>query len=150
MHRAILRPSPRAAKKWRVDLPDHGLHVDFGQKGASDFTRHKDAARMLRYIFRHGATPEKPEVWLQKHTADARLDPRKKEFDQELYERVILAALDITKSTREDWSDVTTPGFWSRWVTWSHPDVDEAKRVIGRKFNLDVNSPDDIIFTNFK
>ena len=29
-------------------------HVHFGQKGASDYTKHKDKNRMYRYIQRHG------------------------------------------------------------------------------------------------
>ena len=140
IHRAILRPSPRRTKKWRVELhgEGHKSHIDFGQSGASDFTRHNDAARMLRYIIRHGATLAGSEAWLIRYANDTRLDPLKKEFNQKLYRRVILAALNITKSSREDWSDVTTPGFWSRWLTWSHPDIDDAMRFIKRKFIADV------------
>lgn len=143
---AILRPSPRAAKKWRIELPgetpdERKKTIDFGQSGASDFTRHKDAARMLRYAIRHGAMITERDAWLVGHAKDARLDPRNKGFDKNLYDRVIRAALNITESSREDWSDVTRPGFWSRWLTWSHPDVDQARRFIKRKFHVDVRRP---------
>jgi hypothetical protein len=53
----ILSRSPNPAKKWRVRTPPGvkpARHVDFGQKGASDFTMHHDHARMLRYVARHG------------------------------------------------------------------------------------------------
>jgi hypothetical protein len=48
----VLTASPRAAKKFRVLLPD-GSHVDFGARGYSDYTVHKDKQRMLRYLARH-------------------------------------------------------------------------------------------------
>jgi hypothetical protein len=49
-----VRPSPRPEKKWRATFygPTQ-KSVDFGLKGFSDYTIHKDHARMLRYIGRH-------------------------------------------------------------------------------------------------
>ena len=49
--------SPKPEKKWRVLFED-GKHVDFGQKGYSDFTIHKDPLRMKRYLTRHSGMGE--------------------------------------------------------------------------------------------
>jgi hypothetical protein len=49
--------SPKPEKKWRVVFED-GKHVDFGQKGYSDYTIHKDPARMKRYLTRHNGMGE--------------------------------------------------------------------------------------------
>jgi hypothetical protein len=53
----IIRPSPKKEKKFRAIFED-GSHVDFGQKGYSDFTLHKDPERMHRYVQRHGRMGE--------------------------------------------------------------------------------------------
>lgn len=50
--KVLLRKSPKKDKKWRVTF-ENGDRVDFGGKGYSDFTRHKDTQRMLRYLQRH-------------------------------------------------------------------------------------------------
>jgi hypothetical protein len=58
MKLVIIR-SPRATKKWRVQTPPGVIpkrHIDFGQRGASDYTVHKDAERMRRYVVRHGGS----------------------------------------------------------------------------------------------
>lgn len=51
--KVFLSKSPRPEKKFRVTLED-GRKVDFGGKGYSDFTIHKDIERMRRYVIRHG------------------------------------------------------------------------------------------------
>jgi hypothetical protein len=51
--RVNLRRSPKPEKKWRVTLPG-GKSVDFGSRGMSDYTIHKDANRMKLYVRRHG------------------------------------------------------------------------------------------------
>ena len=48
----ILQKSPLSKKKFRINLDD-GRHVDFGAVGYSDFTKHKDPARMRLYVIRH-------------------------------------------------------------------------------------------------
>lgn len=53
-----LTRSPLAAKKFRV-LFENGTHIDFGAKGYSDYTMHKDPDRKKRYIIRH----QKKEMW---------------------------------------------------------------------------------------
>ena len=45
--------SPKPEKKWRVLFENPKGHVDFGQKGYSDYTIHKDSLRMKRYVKRH-------------------------------------------------------------------------------------------------
>lgn len=81
-----LRRSPIVTKKWRAEFPN-GRHVDFGLRGFSDYTIHKDRARMERYLVRH--------------------------------------------RRRENWtpSGRYTAGFWSRWLLWSRPSLQAAKRV---------------------
>lgn len=50
--------SPNKTKKYRAVFSD-GTHTDFGAKGYSDFTKHKDSSRKSRYISRH----KKRENW---------------------------------------------------------------------------------------
>ena len=61
-----LTKSPLVKKKLRVILPD-GRKVDFGAKGYSDYTLHKDKERMKRYIIRH----QKRENWTRSGVATA-------------------------------------------------------------------------------
>ena len=53
MKTIIIRKSPTTHKKWRAWFINEGKHVDFGQKGYSDYTLHKDPVRMERYVQRH-------------------------------------------------------------------------------------------------
>ena len=53
-----LSKSSRKNKKYCITTPE-GLKIHFGQKGASDFTQHKDPDRKYRYILRH----QKRENW---------------------------------------------------------------------------------------
>lgn len=48
----ILKKSPNIKKKFRVVFED-GKHIDFGARGYSDYTIHKDPERMKRYLQRH-------------------------------------------------------------------------------------------------
>ena len=95
--------------KFTAQFPD-GPKVNFGRKGYSDFTIHKDRERMKRYLTRHGGsrapgargTRSRRENWTR---AGAR-----------------------------------TAGFWSRWLLWSEPSFQAALRrtqkVLGRKIVL--------------
>lgn len=55
----IIRKSPKLEKKWRATFAEENSRgvssrsVDFGQRGYSDFTKHKDRMRMTRYLMRH-------------------------------------------------------------------------------------------------
>ena len=59
--KVYLRKSSNPKKKYMVNFVKNGrdVTVHFGQKGASDFTRHKDPERKERYIARHKVR----EVW---------------------------------------------------------------------------------------
>lgn len=48
-----LSPSTRKGKKWVVKSKSPRMTVHFGQKGASDYTIHKDKKRKELYIARH-------------------------------------------------------------------------------------------------
>jgi hypothetical protein len=54
----ILKPSTLKTKKFKAVLFDDNLKkiktINFGQKNAEDFTIHKDEARKVKYIKRHG------------------------------------------------------------------------------------------------
>ncbi len=87
----ILKKSPNPKKKFRVMFGSGG-HVDFGGKGYSDYTIHKDPSRMKRYLARHGRMGE---TWTK--------------------------------------NGIKTAGFWSRWLLWSKPSMNEAKKLITRR-----------------
>jgi len=53
-----LRRATNGVHKFTVQFPD-GPKVNFGRKGYSDFTIHKDKERMKRYLTRH----RKRENW---------------------------------------------------------------------------------------
>jgi len=59
-----LTKSPKKDKKFRVTLPN-GRTINFGAKGYSNYTIHKDAARMKRYLTRHRST----ENWTKPNSA---------------------------------------------------------------------------------
>ena len=46
--------------------------------------------------------------------------------------------LDVTRSDKENWTKTGffTAGFWSRWLLWSHPELEGAKKIISKKFDL--------------
>ena len=60
----IIKKSPNINKKYRV-IFDDGTHVDFGARGYSDYTIHKDPERKRRYIIRH----RRRENWNNSKTA---------------------------------------------------------------------------------
>jgi len=53
--KVTLVDSPTSTKKFRVIFPD-GKHVDFGSRGASDYTINKNQERKNNYLARHGAS----------------------------------------------------------------------------------------------
>lgn len=52
--RVKIRRSPNPRKKFRATLED-GRFVDFGARGYSDYTKHKNPSRKKAYLLRHGA-----------------------------------------------------------------------------------------------
>lgn len=63
--KVFIQKSPMKTKKYRVTFANTGKHVDFGAKGYSDYTIHKDPLRKERYITRH----QKRENWKNPYTA---------------------------------------------------------------------------------
>ena len=57
----LLEKLKKGPKKFRVTF-ENGKKVEFGAKGYSDFTLHKDPERMQRYLIRH----KKREDWSKK------------------------------------------------------------------------------------
>ena len=106
-------PSPTADAKWRATFED-GRSVDFGSRGSADFTTHGDPHRMLRYLLRHG---------IGKAAYTSLVDAPPSE--------VLRRARQLRKSSREDWADPRTRGFWARWLLWSEPSLAAAARRAG-------------------
>lgn len=110
MYSVHLTSSPKEMKKFRVEILNHSTGrvrvVDFGQRGASDYTKHKDPERMMRYLARHHAIFRSSSDLLK------------------------------LRSVRERWGldGIYTAGFWSRWLLWSAPSVKGAKGVIRSVF----------------
>lgn len=109
--------SPNPMKKFRVILED-GRKVDFGGRGYTDYTIHKDPMRMRLYVQRHGGTV-----------------PR---GDRDVHRRM----LRVARSDRERWglNGIATAGFWSRWLLWSQPSLDAAKKYMSRRFNIEIKN----------
>lgn len=89
-----IRKSHKSDKKWDAVFEKNGKEkvVPFGQKGYSDFTKHKDTKRRTRYLKRHSGMGEhwqKPDTpgalskWVlwNKPTFRASVKDFKKRFD---------------------------------------------------------------------
>jgi hypothetical protein len=89
-----IRKSHKKEKKWDAVFDKDGKEkiVPFGQKGYSDFTKHKDTRRRTRYLKRHSGMGEhwqKPDTpgalskWIlwNKPTLKASVADFKKRFD---------------------------------------------------------------------
>ena len=46
----------------------------------------------------------------------------------------------VKSSPKEKWgkSGMSTAGFWSRWLTWSYPNLKQAKKFIKKEFDISV------------
>lgn len=132
-----LTPSDDKSSKWMVTFTDergsyHKVH--FGQANASDFTKHQDPKRMARYVRRHGGRLSAAAERLMREESSlcARLTPR-------AYDAALIRTMDrIRESDKEDWTlnGVATPGFWSRWLTWSRPTLQAATQLMRKRFGL--------------
>ena len=58
--------SPLSLKKWRIIFNDE-TYIDFGAKGASDYTLHKDKERKRRYLLRHSGIPPECQLSRKEH-----------------------------------------------------------------------------------
>jgi hypothetical protein len=39
---------------------------------------------------------------------------------------------------RENWSNIHTSGFWSRWILWNKPTIEESIRDVEKRFNIKI------------
>lgn len=115
----VVKKSPKSTKKFRV-IFDDSKYVDFGARGYSDFTIHKDPMRMRRYVDRHGGII--PQSILNE------TDPN----------RVLSSMRKVRRSHKENWgkSGIKTPGFWSRWFLWSEKTPQKAAKLIEELFDV--------------
>ena len=135
-----LTDSPRDSKKHRVTFDEDGSHVDFGQRGAEDFTTHHDSARMIRYLVRHRGHPMHPSLRILSPTPNAVQRALK-----------VVHSLPNAVGAQEKWGydetgapvteeeldrAVRTAGFWSRWLLWSKPSMREAIALMLNRFNI--------------
>jgi hypothetical protein len=113
--------SPKPHKKFRIITPQ-GKYVDFGAKGYSDYTLHKNPKRMRLYVLRHGG--KIPRYLLNEANN----------------KKVHSGMQHVRYSNKEDWSraGLDTAGFWSRWLLWSFPSLKTAKQFIMKKFNISI------------
>jgi len=117
--RVKIIPSPDRKKKFRAILPGDRT-VDFGARGYSDYTKHKNPSRMRSYVLRHGGQIPRRII--------AERNPKK----------IHKYMLSIDTSDKEQWrlGGVATAGFWSRWYLWSQPSIREAQRFMTRRFGI--------------
>ena len=115
--KVIRSPNPR--KKFRAILED-GRTVDFGARGYSDYTKHKNPSRMRSYVLRHGGRVHRRII--------AERDPKK----------IQTLMLSVNSSDKEDWkiSGIDGAGFWSRWYLWSYPDFESVKKFMSKRFGI--------------
>lgn len=117
--KVVLKRLKNSKKKFSVSFQD-GTVVKFGAQGYENYTTHGDPHRMRLYISRHGGI----------------IHPRvKKETDPNKIDSLMTQ---VTRSKKENWGKkgIKTPGFWSRWLLWSKPDLNSAKLFITNKFNV--------------
>jgi len=114
--------SPKQEKKYRVISPNNKT-IDFGAKGYSDYTIHKNPLRMRSYVGRHGG----------------KIPRYLKSEDNKI--KVHSKMMNVLISTKENWtkSGIMTAGFWSRWLLWSDPNLEKAKKIIMKKFKIKLN-----------
>jgi len=113
----IRSPSPK--HKFRVIFRT-GRYVDFGGRGYSDYTLHKTPERMRLYVQRHGGSIPAPVL---KESRPGKIQS---------------GMLAVDTSRKELWTaaGVGTAGFWSRWLLWSYPTLDDAKKYISKRFKI--------------
>lgn len=118
MYVKIIR-SPNTKKKFRAILED-GRTVDFGARGYSDYTKHKNPSRMRSYVLRHGGQIPRRVI--------TERDPQKIHNMME----------SIKKSQKEDWTlgGIGGAGFWSRWYLWSQPNFRRTRAFMTHTFGI--------------
>ena len=111
--------SPKESKKYQAIFDDWAI-IHFGASGYSDYTMHKDAKRMRSYVRLHGGGIHMDEK-----------DPDKVNYRD---------MLRVVTSSKENWDEtgIKTAGFWSRWLLWSHPNIQDASKFIEKRFNVKI------------
>ncbi len=132
-----LTKSKKFGKKWEIQYTKDGKShkADFGSAGMSDFTKHHDAFRMVRYVRRHGGNiPSEVEKIVEDNTKASK--KKRKEAEKEVIEMM----KKVTTSPKEKWkrNGMHKAGFWSRWLTWSEPSMSKAIKLIEEKFNVKI------------
>ncbi len=132
-----LSKSKKFGKKWEIKYTKDGKShkADFGSAGMSDFTKHHDAFRMVRYVRRHGGKiPYKVEKIVEANTKASKKQRKAAE------KKVIEMMKKVTTSPKENWKrdGMRKAGFWSRWLTWSEPSMSKAIKLIEEKFNVKI------------
>jgi hypothetical protein len=103
-------------KLYRSEKPDKKFKVKvgnriihFGSRGISDYTINKDPATQRQ-------RRNRKRLYLKRH------DPRGQ------------------VKARENWSKsgIQTAGFWSRWLLWNKPSLDESIRDIEKRFRVKI------------
>lgn len=115
----VVEKSPKSNKKFRVFFED-GDFVDFGARGYSDFTIHKDPLRMRRYVDRHGGIISQGIL------------------NEKNPEKVLKLMRKVRRSHKENWglSGIKSAGFWSRWLLWSEKTPQKAGKLIEELFGV--------------
>ena len=44
----------------------------------------------------------------------------------------------IRHQKNEDWNDIKTPGFWSRWILWNLPSLSASVRDTEKRFGIKI------------
>ena len=108
-----LSRSEKPDKKFKVTIFDRQLRSAGGEgvnnrKGASRTTIHFGAKGMSDYTINRD--PERKRLYIKRHKA------------------------------RENWSKsgIQTAGFWSRWLLWNKPSLDESIRDIEKRFRVSI------------
>ena len=117
-YRATFDDGPRGSSPGRRRL----AHVDFGAKGSEDYTTHRDPHRMSFFLLRHGGISSREYHALKEENGN----------------RVHAKMRGVVRSSKENWKDPHTAGFWSRWLLWSHPSLRSAVAEIRSRFGLRV------------
>ena len=114
--------SRNKTKKLCVITPNKKI-INFGAKGYSDYTKHKNPKRMRLYIGRHGGKISQ-NIKNETNMTNIHIKMQK-----------------VSISTKENWtkSGLITAGFWSRWLLWSEPNMSKAINLIENKFNIKIH-----------
>ncbi len=67
------------------------------------------------------------------HIGQEGADDFTKTGDEEAKKRYI-----ARHKTRENWNDITTAGYWSRWLTWNKKTLTASIADIKKRFNLNI------------